>query len=289
MLRTLIFPVVGLWFALGFADPAHAELALERIKRTGVLTAGVRTDAVPFGYLDSDNRIQGYSVDLIKLVQRQLEQELNRPIQLKLAVVTLEDRFQQVQDSKVDLVCEVTSITPERERAVDFSIPFFTSGIQLLVRQEDALRLDPTQISEEELQQARPSQVAIGFLQGTTTDTEFRAVYPRANWQALTSRAEGVDRLKERTLDAIASDGILLLGALWQEKTPFDQFRLVPEEPLSFENYGCILPQGDRPWSEVVNQVITSAENIQLWQQWFDQETGQFPYERFNSSLNSPK
>ncbi|NJO47097.1 MAG: amino acid ABC transporter substrate-binding protein [Oscillatoriales cyanobacterium RM2_1_1] len=285
MFQILIVSVTSLGLTLGACLPVKAESASERIKRTGVLNAGVRMDAVPFSYLDQNGRPQGYAVELTQLIQRQLEQELGKPIQLNLEVINLDNRFEQVQSGQVDLYCGATSITPERERIVDFSIPFFTSGIQLLVRQEDALRLDPTRISEEELQQAQSGQVAIGFLQNTTTDTEFREVYPGASWQALKNRAAGVRQLRDRSLSAIASDGILLLGELWLQGEAFEQFRLVPEEPLTFEDYGCILPEGDQALGEIVNQTITSPANTQLWQQWFDQDTGRFPYKRFGASV----
>lgn len=287
MNKKLTVSLLTLIFSINFPLSSWAETVLEKVNRTGVLNAGVRTDAVPFGYTDKNNALQGYSVDLIKLIHQQLEKKLNKSIKLEFTTVTLKDRFNQVKTGNVDLVCEATSITPEREQEIDFSIPYFTTGIQLLVREEDATRFDPTKASEEQLQTVNESNIRIGYLSGTTTDDEFRPIYPEAKWQLISSRADGVERLTSGTLDIIASDGILLLGELWRQNQTFENFRLLPEQPLTFEDYGCILPQNSSEWGNFVNDTITSAENTQLWNQWFDSKSGRFPYQRLSSQTKS--
>lgn len=285
--KKLAISLLTLLFTVNFPILAWAETVLEKVNRTGVLTAGVRTDAVPFGYTDKNNTLQGYSVDLIKLIQKRLEKQLNKPIKLQLKTVNLKDRFTQVETGQLDIVCEATSITAEREETVDFSIPYFTSGIQLLVREADAERLDPTTSSETQLETIQERNITVGFLLGTTTDDEFRPVYPEAKWQVVGSRADGIRRLREEEIDLMASDGILLLGELWKQGEDFKKFRLIPQQPLTFENYGCILPKNSRQWGTLVNQTITSDENLQLWNQWFDPKTGRFPYQRFGSQTQS--
>lgn len=287
MNKKLAVSLLTLLLTVNFPLSGWAETVLEKVNRTGILTAGVRTDAVPFGYTDKNNTLQGYSVDLIKLIQQRLEKQLNKPIKLELKTVNLKDRFTQVETGQLDIVCEATSITVGREKTVDFSIPYFTSGIQLLVREADAERLDPTTVSETQLKSIRDNNITVGFLLGTTTDDEFRPVYPEAKWQVVGSRADGIRRLREEEIDLMASDGILLLGELWKQGEDFKKFRLIPQQPLTFENYGCILPKNSRQWGTLVNQTITSDDNVQLWNQWFDPKTGRFPYQRFGSQTQS--
>lgn len=284
MNKKLAVSLLSLVFSVNFPLAVWAETVLEKVNRTGVLTAGVRTDVVPFGYTDKNNTLQGYSVDLIKLIQQRLEKQLNKPIKLELKTVDLKNRFNQVETGKLDIVCEAATITPEREQNVDFSTPYFTTGIQLLAREADAERLNPTRTSETQLQTVRENNITVGFLLGTTTDDEFRPIYPEAKWQVIGSRADGIRRLKAEEIDLIASDGILLLGELWRQGLDFKAFRLVPSQPLTFENYGCILPKNSAQWGNLVNQTITSEQNTQLWNKWFDPKTGRFPYQRFQTS-----
>lgn len=250
------------------------KTVLEKIQQTGVLKAGFRNDAVPFSYISSEtNQLEGYSVELVQLIHQRLEQELGKSIKLEWQEVSLENRFQLIKDGKLDIVCAATTINNTREKVVDFSIPFFTTGIQLLVRKTDVERFDPMK--------GTTVKVSIGFLAGSTTDEEFRPIYPNANWQSVSNRAEGISKLDDGKIDAVASDGILLLGEIWQQNKTLSEFELIPKIPLTFENYGCILPLQNSDWDKFVDTTIASNENTQLLHQWFDSEKGKFPYESF--------
>jgi len=49
---------------------ADAETVLEKISRTGKLTAGTRTASIPLAYINKENEWVGFSVDLIKEIHR---------------------------------------------------------------------------------------------------------------------------------------------------------------------------------------------------------------------------
>ena len=250
------------------------KTVLEKIKQGRVLKAGFRSDAAPFSYMSNEtNLLEGYSVELVKLIHQRLEQEIDISIKLEWQEISLENRFQLIQDGKLDIVCAATTINNKREKIVDFSIPFFTTGIQFLVRKTDVERFDPIR--------GTTGKVSIGFLANSTTDEEFRPIYPNANWQSLSNRAEGISQLDNGKIDAVASDGILLLGEVRQQNKTISEFELIPEIPFTFENYGCILPLQNPDWDRFVDTTIASDENTQLLHQWFDPEKGKFPYESF--------
>ncbi|NEN90906.1 MAG: amino acid ABC transporter substrate-binding protein [Okeania sp. SIO3H1] len=261
------FPIISL-------AETMEKTVLEEIQKTGVLKAGFRSDAAPFSYIGSEtNQLEGYSVELVKLIHQRLEQELGKSIKLEWQEVSLENRFKLIQDGKLDIVCAATTINNTREEIVDFSIPFFTTGIQFLVRKTDVERFDPMR--------GTTGKVSIGFLAGSTTDEEFRPIYPNANWQSVSNRAEGISQLDDGKIDAVASDGILLLGEIRQQNKNISEFELIPKIPFTFENYGCILPLQNPGWDKFVDSTIASDENTKLLHQWFDSEKGKFPYESF--------
>ena len=265
--------LISIFFII-FPLPSLAETVLEKIQQTGVLKAGVRSDAVPFSYINSQtNQLEGYSVELIKLIHQRLEEELGKPIQLELQKISLENRFQLIEDGKLDIICAATTINNAREKIVNFSIPFFTTGIQLLVKKTDVERFDPIKGSIE--------KISIGLLEGTTTAQEFSPIYPNANWQPVSNRTEGINQLYDGKIDALASDGILLLGEVWQQNKNFRDFALIPNIPFTFENYGCILPLENSDWDKFVDTTIASDKNTQLLHQWFDPKKGKFSYESF--------
>ena len=125
-----------------FSSHAQAETVLEKVARTGELKAGSRADTVPFSYTNSQGKLEGYSVDLLSLIHKKLEEKLNKKIKLNLATVTVNDRFREVKNGNLDIVCEATTITQERLERVDFSIPFFITGAQFLIKKSNDKNFD---------------------------------------------------------------------------------------------------------------------------------------------------
>ncbi|MDJ0728769.1 MAG: amino acid ABC transporter substrate-binding protein [Crocosphaera sp.] len=246
-----------------------AETVLEKIKRTGELNAGVRKDAIPFGYVNNKGKWTGYSVDLIHLIHKRLEKELNQPIKLNLREATIDSRFRIVQRGDVDIMCGATTITQTRLKRVDFSVPFFMTGAQFLVKLEDAPNFDYN---------GNLTDIPIAFLPGTTTQEIIPQIYPLANWKDIKSRQEGVQKLKQDEVKAVVSDGILLLGEIVQQGNNLGDFVLLPSQPITRELYGCILPQNNTQFKQLVNLTILGPENRILQKEWFSINTGEFPY-----------
>lgn len=61
----------SLLFALFTALPASAHSVMEKVVKTGVLTAGTSKDAFPFAYRDKSGKLSGYSIDMLTLIQKQ--------------------------------------------------------------------------------------------------------------------------------------------------------------------------------------------------------------------------
>ncbi|MGK7887439.1 MAG: amino acid ABC transporter substrate-binding protein [Crocosphaera sp.] len=246
-----------------------AETVLEKIKRTGELNAGVRKDAIPFGYVNKQGKWTGYSVDLIRLIHEKLEKELNQPIKLNLREATIDSRFRIVQRGDVDIMCGATTITQTRLTRVDFSVPFFMTGAQFLVKLQDAPNFNYN---------GNLTDIPIAFLPGTTTQEIIPQIYPLANWKDIRSREEGVRKLKQNEVKAVVSDGILLLGEIVQQGGSIGDFVLLPSQPITRELYGCILPQENTEFKQLVNLTILSPENRILQKEWFSINSGEFPY-----------
>ncbi|MCU0533681.1 MAG: amino acid ABC transporter substrate-binding protein [Hydrococcus sp. Prado102] len=268
MTKTLTLAILSLLFLIDFPVKVLAETVLERIERTGVINAGARKNAIPFGYEDSHGQWTGYSVEFLKILHRRLEQQLNKPIKLNLQEVTINNRFDVVQGT-VDIVCDATSITQQRLDLVDFSVPFFMAGTQFLIKKQDINNIDIG---------GTLAKVPVAYIPNTTTDQLIRQVYPLANWQPVNNRQEGIEKLKKGEVRAVASDGVLLLGELVKQGGEPKDFILVPEIPMTSELYACILPKNDARWKEFVDTSIAGSENHQLQEKWFELETESFPY-----------
>ncbi|MEA5532510.1 amino acid ABC transporter substrate-binding protein [Crocosphaera sp. XPORK-15E] len=267
--KKIVIVLISLILTNCFSRPVLAETVLEKIKRTGEMNAGVRKDAIPFGYVDERGEWTGYSIDLIRLIHQQVEKELKKPIQLNLREATIDSRFPLVQKGTVDIMCGATTITQTRLKSVDFSVPFFMTGAQFLVKIEDARAFDYN---------GTLKNIPIAFIPGTTTQEIIPQIYPFAQWKNIKSRREGVEKLKKREVKAVVSDGILLLGEIVQQGNNLKDFALMPRQPMTTELYGCILPQNNPDWKQFVDLTIVAPGNRTLQEKWFSIKTGKFPY-----------
>lgn len=100
---------------------AHAD-QLQHIKKLGVIRITVPQDFPPFGSVGTDLQPQGYDIDMVKYLAKQMQ------LKLHLVPVTSANRVPYLQTNKVDLVISSLGKNPELEKVIDFSsayAPFF--------------------------------------------------------------------------------------------------------------------------------------------------------------------
>ena len=252
--------------------PAKSETVLEKIKRTGLLEVAMREDAIPFGYRDSNNNLQGLCLDFIQLLREELKHKLNlQIISVKIYKSTLFNRFQLLENKTVDFECGPNSIRKTIPNGVSFSRPFFVTGTQFLVRSDNQKNFDFSSSLEG---------ISIGVLRDTTTQELLRQKYPLATYQefqGVTGRLRGIQSLRRNRIDAFASDGILLIGeAVILGLSLGKDYQLIPPNPLNCDYYGFILPANDPQWQEFINGVIVTGENRNIFKAWFTEVASYF-------------
>ncbi len=84
--------------------------------------------AEPFAF-EQDGVLMGYSVDLWKKVAAESGLAFEARV-----VDTVPELLEAVQSGSADVGVGAISITPEREQVMDFSHPFFKSGLQVMAR-----------------------------------------------------------------------------------------------------------------------------------------------------------
>ncbi|MDZ8025881.1 MAG: amino acid ABC transporter substrate-binding protein [Nostoc sp. DedQUE01] len=241
MSQKIAIPILSLMFAMLMPNVVAAETVMQKVARTGVLTAGTSRDALPFAYVDSQEKLNGYSVDMLTLIKEQLEKNLRKKIKLQLVGLSPSERIPKIVARQVDIVCDASSFTWERDKKVDFSVSYGVTGTQLLVNKGSNLA------SPESLIDKR-----IGVLPGTTNEQAIARVQPKAKLVYFKTRTEGYTALQKGTIDAFSSDSIILEGWLQQQKNP-DAFAIVPDRPYSQEGIACMVPENNSKFLDTVN------------------------------------
>jgi ABC-type amino acid transport substrate-binding protein len=125
----------------GTAAPAFAETTLEKISRTGVLTIGTRTGSPPFAYIDKNNEWVGFTIDLVEQgVLPAVVKKVGKPVKLEKKESTPPTRIPLLTSNAVDLIAGTMTDTPQRRESVDFSLTFFLTGAQFMVKKGSPIR-----------------------------------------------------------------------------------------------------------------------------------------------------
>lgn len=83
----------------------------------------------PFAIRQEDERWEGLTIELLRLIAESGGYELS------IREMPLEEMLDAVEEGRVDLAASAITMTAERERRVDFSHPYFQSGLAMAVRE----------------------------------------------------------------------------------------------------------------------------------------------------------
>ena len=200
MKRCVAVGLVGV-LLLGAAAPVLAETVLEKIKRTGVLSAGTRATSIPFAFINEKNEWIGFSIDLLEAIRARLEKKLAKRIRLEKKEITPATGIPLVANRTIDVECGSMTYTRGRDETVDFSINFFFTGTQLLVKKGSGIK-----------SVADVAGKRVGAAHASTGEKNLRASQPRADVVIFQDHPAGLLALEQGRIVAYVSDGILLAG-----------------------------------------------------------------------------
>ena len=237
-----------------------AETTLEKINRTGVFTVGTRTASSPFGYINKQNEWVGFSIDLARVIHKRMEKRLNRPIKFELKESTPATRIPLLTSGAVDLIAETMTDTRARRDSVDFSLTFFVTGAQFLVKAGSPIR------GIQDIAGRR-----VGAQQGSTNERIIRERVPQAKLVVFPDQPAAFTALIQGRVDAYTNDSIQLAGL--KAKGPNAWRWKIVGEPYSYEPYGMAMRKNDSDFRAIVNnslmEAIEGGEYFTLYDKWF--------------------
>src|SRR5882724_12816085 len=137
----LALALVAAGLAPAVAQQAPAGGTLEKINQSATLTIGTRTGSPPFGYVNAKNEWVGFSIDLVEeLVKPALEKKLGKSIKIEKKESTPPTRIPLLSSNAVDLIAGTMTDTRARRESVDFSLTFFVTGAQFLVKKNSPIK-----------------------------------------------------------------------------------------------------------------------------------------------------
>jgi ABC-type amino acid transport substrate-binding protein len=270
-MRKLLGVVMALALLAGSMTPALAQqkMTLDKIGETGTLTIGTRTGSPPFAYVNPRNEWVGFSIDLVEeLIKPAVEKKIGKPVKVEKKESTPPTRIPLLSSNAVDLIAGTMTDTRTRRDSVDFSITFFVTGAQFLVKKGSPIK------SIKNIDGKR-----IAAQQGSTNARIIRERAPKAVLREFPDQPSAFQALVQGQVDAYTNDGIQLAGLKAKSPNPA-QWEIVGDF-YSYEPYGMAMRKGDADFRNVVNnglmEGIESGKFFEIYERWFGPK-GELPY-----------
>ena len=223
----------------------------KRWESTGRLVAGVSFDIAGIGYKDpKTGAIEGFEPSIARAVA---EKVLGAPDRVDFVRVLDKDRISALENGLVDIVVSQLTITPEREKQVDFSVSYYVTREGLLV---------PTGSSIKNFEDLAGKRIAATA--GSVSLKRMTASLPSLPGAKLVitdTSYETVEAVGQGEADA-ASNDLIDLSFLRSASDHPDQFRLI-DIGARFEQkpFGIGVKKGDRALVDRLNKAIEDLKS----------------------------
>jgi len=228
---------------------------LQDVKARGKLLAGVKADFPPFGFVDEKGVNKGFDCDMAKAIAKGL---FGKEEAVEFVAVTSGNRIAFLTTNKIDIILASMTITEERKKVIDYTIPYFMSGHLILVHKDSKIQ------KYQDLARKKVSTT-----QGSTGDIVTGELVPNAERIKFQHNSEALQALKDRRVEAFVQDDVLLLDL--QKRNP--ELKIVGWPPFRPAPYGLGVRKGDKEWLDFIDATLTkmkkSGEYQKLWDKWF--------------------
>jgi len=237
------------------ADNFDDGTRMKELAESGDITIGVKYDQPGIGFKGAaDDMPVGFDPEIGKILAASLG---IAPEDITWKETISDNREPFLEAKEVDLVIASYSITDERRAVVGQAGPYYVTGQQLLVASDsDIDSLDDVKGTE------------ICSVTGSTSleNIEAEGAKPRG----FDTYSECVDQVLTGTVDAMTTDGAILLG--YAAEHP-DELKVVVE-PFSEERYGVGYSLDYPEMCQWITDTITDAEDDGKWAEAFEATLG---------------
>lgn len=222
----------------GSNNPSAQARTLDDIKENGKIKIGVFSDKNPFGYVDSDGKVQGYDVYFAKRIGKDL---LGSEDAVEFVYVEAASRVEYLQSGKVDIILANFTVTPERSEKVDFALPYMKVALGV-VSPDSAPITDIDQLKDKKLI----------VVKGTTAETYFSDTHSDITLVKYDEYQEAYDALLDGRGDAFATDNTEALA--WSNQN--EGFSTTIESIGNIDTIAPAVQKGNKELLNWINEEI---------------------------------
>ncbi|MFB5269796.1 substrate-binding periplasmic protein [Paenibacillus enshidis] len=230
---------------------------LAKIKDAGVMKVGIMGTYPPYNALGKGGEYEGFDVDIAKGVAEKLG------VKAEFTAQDFSSLIPSLQANKLDAVISQVTITDERKQVIDFSDPYITNNVKIIVGDNN------TDITK--LQDFKGKTIGVGL--GTNDESYLRnEVLPEVGNFEIKTYNDVITSLKD--LDAGRIDATI--NNLYALKPIVDEngFKIkAVGEPIKSDQAGVAIRQNNPQLKEAINKALadmkTDGSYEEIYKKWF--------------------
>jgi glutamate transport system substrate-binding protein len=241
------------------ADNAASEFddgtRMKELADSGKVVIGVKYDQPGIGFKGAtDDMPKGFDPEIGKILAGTLG---IAPEDITWKETISDNREPFLQSGEVDLVIASYSITDERRQVVGQAGPYYVTGQQLLVKSDSDI---------DSLDDVKGQEVCSVTGSTSLDNIEAEGAKPRG----FDTYSECVDQVLSGTVDAMTTDGAILLG--YAAENP-DQLKVVVD-PFSEERYGVGYSKDSPEMCQWITDTLQKSFDDGSWAAAFEATLG---------------
>ena len=219
-----------------------------------VLRIGTNADFAPFEFQDVNGKeYEGFDMDLVRAVAKEMG------CQAEIQNINFDGLIPALESGNLDLIISGMTINDERKQKVDFSAPYYKSGLTIIVKKDNQ--------NIKKFADLSGKKVAVQI--GTTSAKEVRKIQG-VEVKELNSSADTFMELKAGGVDAVVNDRPV--NDYYIAKSGVKDVRAL-DELLTSEDYGMAIskknPELTKKVDDALKKLRENGEYDKIYKKWF--------------------
>lgn len=247
--------------SLGLIIACHSiSISDYRASNSNILKVATEPDFPPFQFRANTGELQGFDIDLIKAIGQEAG------LKIRFQILPFDQIIPAIEKQTVGAAISGITITPERQKIISFSYPYFKTGLAIAVHKDNQEINNLESLNNKK----------IGVKIGTTSANEAQKV----TWGKISyfnSTALALQALSKGNVDAVINDKPVILYLINSDNLTAIK---VIQPLLTEEYYGIATPKKSENLvkiNQALVKVIKSGVYRKIYQKWFKVEPPALP------------
>ncbi|MCG3420028.1 transporter substrate-binding domain-containing protein [Oceanobacillus sp. GSFE11] len=233
---------------------------LDQIKEEGQIKVGLMGTYKPYNFINEDQEMDGFDADIAKEVANRLG------VDVEFVAQEFSGMIAGLQSEKFDVVISQMTITDERKEQMDFSDPYITNQVKVIVKEDND--------SITSVEDFKGKNIGVGL--GTNDETYLRTeLMPEVGDFTIMTYDDVVTTLKDLDtgrIDATINNIYAITPVVEQ-----NGFKIkAVGEPIKSDQAGIATRKGNEELIEELNRILAEMKEDgtynEIFVKWFGEE-----------------